>query len=39
MTDPAVVCGDFNVDRDSVLLRGFLSLTGLADVGRQGVEP
>jgi sphingomyelin phosphodiesterase 2 len=28
---PAVVCGDFNVDRDSVLLRGFLSETGLAD--------
>ena len=31
VTDPAVVCGDFNVDRNSVLLRGFLSLTGLAD--------
>ena len=30
-TVPAVVCGDFNVDRDSVLLRGFLSQTGLAD--------
>ena len=30
-TAPAVVCGDFNVDRDSVLLRGFLSETGLAD--------
>ena len=31
VTAPAVVCGDFNVDRDSVLLRGFLSETGLAD--------
>lgn len=31
VTVPAVVCGDFNVDRDSVLLRGFLSQTGLAD--------
>lgn len=31
MTVPAVVCGDFNVDRDSGLLRGFLSETGLAD--------
>jgi sphingomyelin phosphodiesterase 2 len=28
---PAVVCGDFNIDRDSVLLRDFLSKTGLAD--------
>jgi exonuclease III len=28
---PAVVCGDFNVDRDSPLLRGFLSEAGLAD--------
>lgn len=28
---PAVVCGDFNIDRDSVLLRDFLSETGLAD--------
>jgi hypothetical protein len=27
-TAPAVVCGDFNVDRDSVLLQGFLSETG-----------
>jgi hypothetical protein len=25
------VCGDFNIDRDSVLLREFLSKTGLAD--------
>jgi sphingomyelin phosphodiesterase 2 len=31
VTGPAVVCGDFNVARDSVLLRGFLSETGLAD--------
>jgi endonuclease/exonuclease/phosphatase family metal-dependent hydrolase len=31
VTAPAVVCGDFNVDRDSVLLQGFLSRTGLAD--------
>jgi endonuclease/exonuclease/phosphatase family metal-dependent hydrolase len=31
VTAPAVVCGDFNVDRDSVLLQGFLSETGLAD--------
>jgi hypothetical protein len=31
VTVPAVVCGDFNVDRDSVLLQGFLSETGLAD--------
>jgi sphingomyelin phosphodiesterase 2 len=31
---PAVVCGDFNVDRDSVLLRGFLSQTGLSDAFR-----
>lgn len=30
-TAPAVVCGDFNVDRDSALMRGFLSQTGLAD--------
>jgi endonuclease/exonuclease/phosphatase family metal-dependent hydrolase len=30
-TAPAVVCGDFNIDRDSVLLRGFLSETGLTD--------
>ena len=30
-TAPTVVCGDFNVDRDSVLLRGFLSETGLED--------
>lgn len=30
-TGPVVVCGDFNVDRDSVLLEGFLSETGLAD--------
>jgi sphingomyelin phosphodiesterase 2 len=28
---PAVVCGDFNIDRDSVLLRDFLSKTELAD--------
>lgn len=28
---PSVVCGDFNVDRDSVLLRDFLSQTRLAD--------
>jgi sphingomyelin phosphodiesterase 2 len=31
VTRPAVVCGDFNVDRDSLLLQGFLSQTGLAD--------
>lgn len=30
-TVPTVVCGDFNVDRDSELLRGFLSQTGLTD--------
>jgi endonuclease/exonuclease/phosphatase family metal-dependent hydrolase len=30
-TTPAVVCGDFNVDRDSPLMRGFLADTGLAD--------
>jgi len=30
-TAPAVVCGDFNIDRDSGLLRDFLSETGLAD--------
>jgi sphingomyelin phosphodiesterase 2 len=30
-TAPTVVCGDFNVDRDSALMRGFLSETGLAD--------
>ncbi len=28
---PAVVCGDFNVDRDSSLFSGFLADTGLAD--------
>lgn len=28
---PAVVCGDFNVDRDSSLFAGFLAGTGLAD--------
>jgi Endonuclease/Exonuclease/phosphatase family len=28
---PAVVCGDFNIDRDSGLLRDFLSQTGLTD--------
>lgn len=28
---PAVVCGDFNVDRDSSLFGGFLAGTGLAD--------
>ena len=31
VTAPAVVCGDFNVARDSVLLQGLLSRTGLAD--------
>jgi endonuclease/exonuclease/phosphatase family metal-dependent hydrolase len=31
VTGPAVVCGDFNVDRDSVLMGGFLAQTGLAD--------
>jgi endonuclease/exonuclease/phosphatase family metal-dependent hydrolase len=30
-TAPTVVCGDFNVDRDSELLRDFLSQTELAD--------
>lgn len=29
---PAVVCGDFNVDRDNSLFRAFLAGTGLADV-------
>jgi endonuclease/exonuclease/phosphatase (EEP) superfamily protein YafD len=28
---PAVVCGDFNVDRDSSLFDGFMAGTGLAD--------
>jgi endonuclease/exonuclease/phosphatase family metal-dependent hydrolase len=28
---PAVVCGDFNVDRDSSLFGGFLAGTGMAD--------
>ena len=28
---PAVVCGDFNVDRDSSLFGGFMAATGLAD--------
>jgi endonuclease/exonuclease/phosphatase family metal-dependent hydrolase len=28
---PAVVCGDFNVDRDSSLFGGFMADTGLAD--------
>jgi endonuclease/exonuclease/phosphatase family metal-dependent hydrolase len=31
---PAVVCGDFNVDRDSSLLAGFLGSTGLSDAFR-----
>ena len=31
LTTPAVVCGDFNVAADSVLMPGFLSQTGLAD--------
>jgi sphingomyelin phosphodiesterase 2 len=29
---PAVVCGDFNVDRESALFRDFVSETGLGDV-------
>jgi len=29
--EPAVVCGDFNVDRDSSLFGGFVTDTGLAD--------
>ena len=29
---PAVVCGDFNVDRDSSLFGGFMEGTGLSDV-------
>jgi sphingomyelin phosphodiesterase 2 len=28
---PAVVCGDFNIDRDSSLFGGFMADTGLAD--------
>jgi endonuclease/exonuclease/phosphatase family metal-dependent hydrolase len=28
---PAVVCGDFNIDRDSSLFSGFMADTGLAD--------
>jgi sphingomyelin phosphodiesterase 2 len=28
---PAVVCGDFNIDRDSALFGGFLDETGLSD--------
>jgi len=28
---PAVVCGDFNIDRDSPLMSGFLEDTGLSD--------
>ena len=31
VSGPAVVCGDFNVDRDSSLFGGFLADTGLAD--------
>lgn len=33
---PAVVCGDFNVDRDSCLFGGFLASTGLADAFDDG---
>lgn len=33
---PAVVCGDFNVDRDSCLFGGFLADTGLADAFDDG---
>jgi sphingomyelin phosphodiesterase 2 len=29
---PAVVCGDFNIDRESSLFAGFVSGTGLSDV-------
>lgn len=34
LPDPGVVCGDFNVARDSGLLRGFLPETGMADAFR-----
>jgi len=33
---PAVVCGDFNIDRDSSLFGGFLEETGLSDVFEGG---
>jgi endonuclease/exonuclease/phosphatase family metal-dependent hydrolase len=33
---PAVVCGDFNVDRDSTLFSDFMTYTGLADAFQGG---
>lgn len=33
---PAVVCGDFNIDRDSSLLREFMNGSGLADAFEGG---
>jgi endonuclease/exonuclease/phosphatase family metal-dependent hydrolase len=36
---PAVVCGDFNIDRDSALFGEFLKGTGLADAFAGGCPP
>jgi hypothetical protein len=36
---PAVVCGDFNVDRDSTLFSGFIDGTGLTDAFGGGCPP
>src|SRR5215471_14077253 len=36
---PAVVCGDFNVDRDNSLFRAFLAGTGLADAFEGSCPP
>ena len=38
-TSPAVVCGDFNIDRDSSLMGGFLDDTGLSDAFGGGCPP
>jgi sphingomyelin phosphodiesterase 2 len=39
ITAPAVVCGDFNIDRDSSLMGGFLDDTGLCDAFGGGCPP
>jgi endonuclease/exonuclease/phosphatase family metal-dependent hydrolase len=36
---PAVVCGDFNIDRDSSLFGEFIADTGLADAFNGGCPP
>ena len=36
---PAVVCGDFNIDRDSSLFSGFVTATGLDDAFEGSCPP